>query len=190
MMSVNSFASVFRNELQIDIDFSPKDINLMFPLLFKTREFINMFHFAHLSSVNIIGQYYYGKITLKSMMVKKDFLTYPAVPDNDQAVPNIFPSGTIRSPKNSITMMLIRHCNRCLYFHVQSQRFLRVLWLCKVTARWPDPVSSMTHISVHSLVNGVRSTWTSFLVCVIGSTPTVVRKVSEVTKEMKLHDYD
>ena len=58
--------------------------------------------------------------------------------------------------------------------------------LCKVTARWPD----LTHLSVHSLVNGVRSTRTSFLVRVIGSTATTVRKVSEVTKEMKLHDYD
>ena len=116
--------------------------------------------------------------------------SYPAVPDDNPAVPDIFPSVTIRSPKNSITMMLIHHCNQCLHFRVQSQRFLRVLWLCKVTAMWPDPVSSMTHQSVHSLVNSVRSTWTSFLVRVIESTATAVRKVSEVTKEMKLHDYD
>ena len=114
------------------------------------------------------------------------FLTYPAVPYDDLAVPDIFPSGTIWSPKNSITMMLIRHVDRCLHFHDQSRRFLRELWLCKVTARWPD----LTHLSVHSLVNGVRSTRTSFLVRVIGSTATTVRKVSEVTKEMKLHDYD
>ena len=86
------------------------------------------------------------------------FLTYPAVPYDDLAVPDIFPSGTIGSPKNSITMMLIRHFDRCLHFHDQSRRFLRELWLCKVTARWPD----LTHLSVHSLVNGVRSTRTSF----------------------------
>ena len=122
--------------------------------------------------------------------VLSKFLTYPAVPDDDPAVPDIFPSGTFGSPKNSITMMLIIHFDRCLRFHVQSQRFLRVLWLCKVTARWPDLDSSMTHISVHSLVNGVLSTWTSFLVRLFGSTATAVRKVSEVTKEMKLHDYD
>ena len=113
------------------------------------------------------------------------FLTYPAVPYDDLAVPDIFPSGTIGSPKNSITMNLICHFDRCLHFHDQSRRFLRGLWLCKVTARWPD----LTHLSVHSLVNGVRSTRTSFLVRVIGSTATTVRKVSEVTKEMKLHDY-
>ena len=51
------------------------------------------------------------------------FLTYPAVPYDDLAVPDIFPSGTIGSPKNSITMMLIRHVDRCLHFHDQSRRF-------------------------------------------------------------------
>ena len=49
-------------------------------------------------------------------------LTYPAVPD-DTAGPNIFLSGTIRLQKKSITM-LICHCDQCLRFHVQSQRFL------------------------------------------------------------------
>ena len=129
-----------------------------------------------------------SRVTVRHGMNVPDslFLTYPAVPYDDLAVPDIFPSGTIGSPKNSITMMLIRHFDRCLHFHDQSRRFLRELWLCKVTARWPD----LTHLSVHSLVNGVRSTRTSFLVRVIGSTATTVRKVSEVTKEMKLHDYD
>ena len=113
-------------------------------------------------------------------------VTYPAVPYDDLAVPDIFPSGTIGSPKNSITMMLIRHFNRCWHFHDQSRRFLRELWLCKITTRWPD----LTHLSVHPLVNGVRSTRSSFLVRVIGSTATTVRKVSEVTKELKLYDYE
>ena len=131
------------------------------------------------SMTTCIGIYWWLRARLQ-------FLTYPAVPYDDLAVPDIFPSGTIGSPKNSITMMLIRHVDRCLHFHDQSRRFLRELWLCKVTARWPD----LTHLSVHSLVNGVRCTRTSFLVRVIGSTATTVRKVSEVTKEMKLHDYD
>ena len=49
------------------------------------------------------------------------FLTYPAVPYDDLAVPDIFPSSTIGSLKNSITMMLIRHFDRCLHFHDQSR---------------------------------------------------------------------
>ena len=45
---------------------------------------------------------------------------------------------------------------------------LMVIWLCKVTVRWPYPVFSITHLSVHSLINGVRSANIYFLVHVIG----------------------
>ena len=45
------------------------------------------------------------------------------MPDNDTAGPNIFLSGTIRLQKKSIKM-LVCHCDQCLRFHVQSQRFL------------------------------------------------------------------
>ena len=43
---------------------------------------------------------------------------------------------------------------------------------------------------VHSLVNGVRSTGTSFLVNVLKSMATAVRTLSEATKKMKLHHYE
>ena len=97
------------------------------------------------------------------MAWRRHFLTYPAIfLHTQQCHTTIWQCQIFFRPalsdrqKNSITMILIRHFDRCLYFHDQSQRFLRELWLCKVTARWPD----LTHLSVHSLVNGVRSTRT------------------------------
>ena len=84
-----------------------------------------------------------SRVTVRHRMNVPDylFLTNPAVPD-------IFPYGTIGSPKNSTKMMLIRHFKRYLRFHVQSQHSLWVLWLCKVIARWPDLVSSMTYLFI------------------------------------------
>ena len=60
----------------------------------------------------------FGQNMQKVILKRKKFqISYPAVPYDDLAVPDIFPSGTIGSPKNFITMMLIRHFDRCLHFH-------------------------------------------------------------------------
>ena len=75
------------------------------------------------------------------------------MPYDDPAVPDIFPYDTIGLSKNSITMMLMPHFNQCIHFHVQSQCFLQVLWLCKVMARWPDLVFSMSDTSICSFID-------------------------------------
>ena len=100
-----------------------------------------------------------------------------------------FVYGTIGSSKNDIIVMLIYHFEWCLCLHVQLQHFLQVLWPCRVMARWPYLVSSMTHLSVHSLVHAIQSTGDSFFVHVIGSKATVVRTVSEAT-ELKLNKFN
>ena len=95
------------------------------------------------------------EIELFMLVAQYTHFKKPAVPDDDPTLP-YFLYATNRSLKNSITMTATCHLD--VYVFMSNHSFLGVLWLCKVTARWPDLVSGMTHPSVHSLFHKVWST--------------------------------
>ena len=111
------------------------------------------------------------------------------MPKGHLAVLAIFSYGTIGSPKNSITMMVICHINVYVFTSITALFAGALDVQGQGQGTWPSFQHDM-YRSVRLLVDGIRSTWASFMLHVIGSTATALRKVSEATKEMKLHDSD